>query len=87
MPILSLCIDSPRNRQFILVLGVSLNEMCKSGDENTPCSVKKHVNLHHDRHNLVQAAEDGTLDAAHIVDHITYHLVIFCDQICILVVR
>lgn len=77
MPILSLCIDSPRNRLFILVLGMSLNEMCKSVDENTPCSVKKLVNLYHDRHNLVQDAEDVTLDANCVAYRITYRLVIF----------
>lgn len=37
--------------------------MCKKGDEYSPCSVKKLVNLHSDRHNLVQDGEDETLDA------------------------
>lgn len=37
--------------------------MCKTDDENIPCSVKKLVNLYHNRHNLVQNSEDGTLDA------------------------
>lgn len=36
--------------------------MCKQGDENFPCSVKKLVNLHSDRHNLIQDGEDETLD-------------------------
>lgn len=48
--------------------------MCQKGDENTPCSVKKVVNLHHDRHNLVQDGEDGTRVQTHVADHITYHL-------------
>lgn len=37
--------------------------MCKKDDENIPCSVKKLVNLHSDRHNLIQGDEDETLDA------------------------
>lgn len=67
--------------------------MCKKGDEYTPCSVKKLVNLHSDRHNLVQDGEDETLDANPCSWSCYISLGSFqqsCrsgDQMCILVVR